>query len=106
MSEYFLKLKSLEANVKDELNLSKNATNVKSKFSSFKNLKKLVKQIVINQKKYQLGKIDSDKLEKVPAGLSSLKSKVDKLDVDTLVPVPVDLTKLCDVVANFVKKDK
>ena len=43
MSEYFLKLKSLEANVKDELNLSKNATNVKSKFSSFKNLKKLVK---------------------------------------------------------------
>ena len=83
MSEYFLKLKSLEANVKDELNLSKNATNVKSKFSSFKNLKKLVKQIVINQKKYQLGKIDSDKLEKVPVGLSSLKSKVDKLDVDT-----------------------
>ena len=34
-----------------------------------------------------------DKLEKVPTGLISLKSKVSKLDVDRLVPVPVDLSK-------------
>ena len=35
-----------------------------------------------------------------------MKSKVDKLDVDKLVPVPVDLSKLSDVVKNYVvKKD-
>ena len=30
-------------------------------------------------------KLDSDKLEKVPSGLNSLKSKVDKLDADKLL---------------------
>ena len=35
-----------------------------------------------------------------------MKSKVDKLDVDKLVSVPVDLSKLSDVVKNYVvKKD-
>ena len=35
-----------------------------------------------------------------------MKSKVDKLDVDKLVPVSVDLSKLSDVVKNYVvKKD-
>ena len=40
--------------------------------------------------KYEVDKLNIDKLEKVPTGLNSLKSKVDKLDVDILVPVPVD----------------
>ena len=31
-----------------------------------------------------------------------MKSKVDKLDVDKLVPVSVDLSKLSDVVKNYV----
>ena len=31
-----------------------------------------------------------------------MKSKVDKLDVDKLIPVPVDLSKLSDVVKNYV----
>ena len=43
-----------------------------------------------------VGKLDIDKLEKVPTVLKSLKSKVDKIDVDKLVPVPVDLSKLSD----------
>ena len=37
--------------------------------------------------------LDIDKLQKVPAGLSSFKSKVDKLDVDKLVLVPVNFSK-------------
>ena len=45
-----------------------------------------------------------DKLEKVPTGLKSLKSKVHKLNVDKLVPVLADLSELSDVVKN-VKKD-
>ena len=34
-------------------------------------------------------KAEVDKLEKVPTGLNSLKSKLDILDVDKLVPIPV-----------------
>ena len=45
-------------------------------------------------------------MKNVPTNGSNLKSKVDKLDVDKLVPVPVDLSKLNDVVKNYVvKKD-
>ena len=34
-----------------------------------------------------------------------MKDKVDKLDVDKLVTVSVDLSKLYNVVKNYVKKD-
>ena len=35
-----------------------------------------------------------------------MKRRVDKLDVDKLIPVPVDLSKLSDMVTNYVvKKD-
>ena len=33
-----------------------------------------------------------------------MKSKVDKLDVDKLATAPVDLSKLCDLVNDVVKK--
>ena len=36
--------------------------------------------------------------------LTNLKTEVDKLDIDKLVLIPVDLSKLCDVVKNNVKK--
>ena len=53
-----------------------------------------------------MDKLDTDKLEKVPTGLKSLKSKVDKLGADKLVPAPADLSKLSDAVKNdVVKKD-
>ena len=41
-----------------------------------------------------------DKIEKVPRGLNSLKSKLNKLEVDNLATVPVDLKKI-----NVVKND-
>ena len=42
----------------------------------------------------------------MPANLSNLKSKADKSDVVKLVPVSIDLSKLNDVVKNYVvKKD-
>ena len=34
----------------------------------------------------------------------SLKAEVDKLDIDKLAPAPVDLSKLRDVVKNYVVK--
>ena len=36
--------------------------------------------------------------------LASLKTEVDKLDIDKLVSVPVDLSKLSDVVKNYIVK--
>ena len=36
--------------------------------------------------------------------LANLKTEVDKLDIDKLVPVPADLSKLSDVVKNYVVK--
>ena len=33
---------------------------------------------------------------------SSLKNEVDKLDIDKLVPIPADLSKLSNVVKNYV----
>ena len=37
--------------------------------------------------------------------LASLKTEVDQSDIDKLVPVPVDLSKLSDVVKNYVVKN-
>ena len=36
--------------------------------------------------------------------LASLKTKIDKLDIDKLVTLPVDLSKLSDIVKNYVVK--
>ena len=38
------------------------------------------------------------------ANLANLKIEVDKLDIDKLATVPVDLSKLSDVVKNYVTK--
>ena len=73
----------------------------------------LINQNLLDLQKFNLASLisevdisDVNKLEKVPTGLNSLKSKVDKLYVDKLVPVLVDLSKLSDIVKNdVVKKD-
>ena len=89
MSKHFPKPKSIGANVKVELDLFIHATKVNSA-----NLK------------FDIDKLDIDKLKNVLSNLSNLKSKVDKLDVDKLVHVPVDLSKLSDLIKNdVVKKD-
>ena len=38
------------------------------------------------------------------SNLASLITEVDQLDIDKLAPVPVDLSKLSDVVKNYVLK--
>ena len=63
----------------------------------------MLKKVDLASLKSEADELDIHKLEKVPTGLYSLKSKV---DVDKLVPVPVDLSKLSDLVKNdLVKKD-
>ena len=100
MSEYFPKSKSSGANVNVELDFSNNATEADLKNTTGADTSKFAEKINLASLKSEV-----DKLEKVPTGLNSLKSKVDILDVDKLVPVPVDLSKVSDVVKNdLVKK--
>ena len=86
MSEYFLKLKSLGANVKVELDLSNYATKADPKNAAGVDASFFVKKTDLANLKSDLDELDIDKLKNVPSGLHSLRSKVDKLDVDKLVP--------------------
>ena len=47
--------------------------------------------------------VDTSRFAQKP-NLPSLKTEADKLDIDRLVQVPVDLSKLSDVVKNYVVK--
>ena len=83
MSQYFPKpYRSLEGNVKVELDLSSYATKAELKNAAG---------------------VDTSKL---PAkfDLVSLKAEVDKIDVEKLKAVPIDLSKLSNVVNNEVVK--
>ena len=64
----------------------------------------LVKKLIQLYIEYEVDRLDTDELEKVPTGLNTLKSKVDALDVNKLVPVPLDLSKLSDRVKNDIVK--
>ena len=54
----------------------------------------VVKKADLATLKWDVDKLDNDKLKKLLSGLNSLKSKGDKLVVDKLKPVSVDLRKL------------
>ena len=97
MSEYFLKQKSLEGNVKVELDLFNYATKAEFKKASGINTSSFTKKVDLPSLKCNVDKLDIDKLKNVPSNSSTLKSKVDKSGVNNLVPVPVDLSKLSDV---------
>ena len=49
--------------------------------------------------------IDTSRVDGKSASVS-LKTKVDKLSIDKLVPVTVDLSKLSNVVKNYIVKKK
>ena len=96
MSEYFLKPKSFRANMKLQLDLSKNAAGVDT--SDF------AKKTDLTSLKSDMDKLDIDKLENLPSNLNSLKCIVGKLHVDKLVPFSVDLYELSDIAKNDVVK--
>ena len=85
MSQYFPKtFKSFEGNINVKVDLSNYATK-----SDIKNI----------------SHVDTSGFA-LKTNVASLKTEVDKLDIDKLVPVLVDLSKLSDVVKNYVvKKD-
>ena len=48
----------------------------------------MLKMVDLTSLKFNVDKLDIDKLKNVPTSLSNLKSKVDKLDLYKLLPVP------------------
>ena len=64
----------------------------------------LVKNTDLANLKSDVDKLHIGELKNVPTNSSTSKSKVGKLDVNKLVTVPVDLSKLSDVVRNYVVK--
>ena len=104
--EYFAEPKSSEGRVNVELDWSDYATKANLKNVAGFDTSKFVKKVNLASLKFEVDKLDIDKLKKVRTGLNSLKSKVDKLYVAKLVPDTVDLSKLSDVLKNdVVKKD-
>ena len=101
MSKYFPKPKSLEANVKVELDLSNYATKADLKNAAGFNTSDFAKKTDLANLKSDVDKLDIDKLRNVRTILSKVKLKVDKLDVDKLVPVPVDLSKISNLVKSW-----
>ena len=104
MSGYFLKPKSLGANVKRELYLPNYATKADIENSAGIDTSDFPKKTDLANFKYDVDNLDIDKLKNVPSGLISLKSKAAKLDIEKLGTIPVDLSMLSDVVKNEVVK--
>ena len=90
--------------MKIEFDLSNYATKADLKNATEADASSFAKRTDLANLKYNVDKLDIDKVKNVPTNFSNLKSKVDKLDVNKLVPLPIDLSKLSDVVKNYVFK--
>ena len=92
--------------MKIEFDLSNYATKTDLKNATEADTSSFAKRTDLANLKYNVDKLDIDKVKNVLTNFRNLKSKVDKLDVNKLVPLPIDLSKLSDVVKNDVfKKD-
>ena len=104
MSQYLLNPKSLETNVKVELDLSSYATKADLENATGVNSSKLPKKVDLANLKSRVDKLDIEKLEKLPSGLNSLKGKLDQLDIVKLETTTVDLSNLLNIVKSDVVK--
>ena len=82
MSEYFPEPNSFGRKIKVELHLSHYATKADLKYAAGVDTSAFAKNVALASLKYNIDKLDIDKLKNVPSNLKNLKSKVDKLDVD------------------------
>ena len=98
--------KSLGEKMKFELDLSNYATKEDLANATGVGTSKVAKKVDLASLKYNVDKLDIDKLKNMPTNFKNLKSRVDKLDFENLVPAPVDLSKLSDILKHdVVKKD-
>ena len=96
--EYFLKLKSLVANVKVELDLSNYATKADLENLTRFDTSEFGNRTDLANLRPDVNKLDSDKFKNIASNSRSLKGKVDNLDIGKLETNPFDLSKLSDVV--------
>ena len=66
-----------------ELNLSNYATKANLKNATGVDTSKIAKKVDLASLKFNVDKLEIDKLKNVPTNVSNLKIKVDKLDLDT-----------------------
>ena len=83
--------------MKVELDVSNYAAKADLKNGTDAVTSKFAKKVDLANLKSQVDKVNIGNLKNVPGGLNTLKTKVDKL-----VPALVDLSKLSDVVKNYV----
>ena len=96
--EYFLKPKSLVANVKVELDLSNYATKADLENLTRFDTSEFDNRTDLANLRPDVDKLDSDKFKNIASNSRSLKGKVDNLDIGKLETNPFDLSKLSDVV--------
>ena len=96
--EYFLKPKSLVANVKVELDLSNYATKADLENLTRFDTSEFGNRTDLANLRPDVDKLDSDKFKNIASNSRSLKGKADNLDIGKLETNPFDLSKLSDVV--------
>ena len=96
--EYFLKPKSLVANVKVELDLSNFATKADLENLTRFDTSEFGNRTDLANLRPDVDKLDSDKFKNIASNSRSLKGKVDNLDIGKLETNPFDLSKLSDIV--------
>ena len=104
MRKYFPESKSSGRSVQVELDLSNYATKADLKNTTGVDTSKVAKKFDPGCLKFNVHKLDIDKLKSVTSNWSNLKSEVDKPHVYKLVADPVDLIKVSNVVKNDVVK--
>ena len=96
--EFFLKPKSLVANVKVELDLSNYATKADLENLTRFDTSEFGNRTDLANLRPDVDKLDSDKFKNIASNSRSLKGKVDNLDIGKLETNPFDLSKLSDIV--------
>ena len=98
------KRKSFGAKVKVELDLFDYATKADLKNAAGVDTLDFAKKTDLANMKFEVDKLDIDKLKNMSSNLSNLKSKVDKLVIGKLETTTFDVSKLSDVVKNKLLK--
>ena len=90
--------------MKVELDLFDYATKADLKNAAGVDTLDFAKKTDLANMKFEVDKLDIDKLKNMSSNLSNLKSKVDKLVIGKLETTTVDVSKLSDVVKNKLLK--
>ena len=105
MSQYFPKpYEAFGGQINVKVDLSNYATETDIKNISHVDTLSFTLKSNLASLKFEVAKLDINKLKSLPNNLSNLKKVVDKLDINKLAPIIVDLDKVSNVIKNEVVK--